>query len=575
MTRPAPELFLQRGSAVQRYTLPSGSVSLGRASSCDVVLDDAHVSRQHAQLTWDGTTLRVSDLGSANGTHVDDVRLTDGLLDHGQKLRLGDTVLRVRFPDRDPDATVAMVDTDPPADTDDTSTPEVLATELHRRPEPVLLVCVGNDITEHVIRTDTVTIGRDATCDLVIPHDSVSRLHARIERTGTACVVHDAASRNGILVNGARAARQRLADGDTIRIGDVRLVFADAVSDLEPEPTPDLLPRRPVVLVPGFMGSELWAGRERLWPEWTRFVYDPSMLRVDDTDRVAVGGIVQEVVLAAGFIKLDCFSRLTDFLVDAMGYTRGVDLLEFAYDWRRDIRSAARRLGEAIETWRATSAAAREGPVTIVAHSMGSLVSRYYVNVLGGDRDVEQLVVLGGPHLGLPEAVATLTSGARLPRVPIPQLRSLSERMRSTVYGFESIYQLVPEYTCVEHAVDGQVVPLASDAWLPHAHRARLGLGRELRRELRTPSRVPTLSVVGYGQPTVTHMHVTPDTRSAGLRLRPQLDLNGDGLVPTCSASLAGSNILPVRQTHGTLFVDRDVRRRLRRMLRVGTVRVR
>jgi len=73
-----------------------------------------------------------------------------------------------------------------------------------------------------------VTIGRAAACDVVLADDPlVSRVHARLERTGGRwTVVDDGLSRNGTWVDGTRVAgRRTLHDRDTIRVGRTVLVF--------------------------------------------------------------------------------------------------------------------------------------------------------------------------------------------------------------------------------------------------------------------------------------------------------------------------------------------------------------
>ena len=560
----SPELFLKRGHATQRFTLAEGRLCVGRASANDIVLDDDHVSRHHVELSWDGDTLRMRDLGSANGSYVDGERRAEAVLAHGQQLRLGNSVLRVSFPDRDTMATTLF----PVPSLEDVAPEDVLDTELNRRAEPMLLVCDDADITEHPITRDVLLIGRDEECDVVLNHPAISRFHAVIEHNGSNCTLLETGSRNGLQVNGRRTSRHRLSDGDIVQLGPYRVVFVEALTEAESDPTPDRGARRPVVLLPGFMGSELLRGNDRLWPDWTRFVLDPSVLRVDNSGEVSVGGIVQEVVIAAGFIRIDCLARLTGFLVETMGYTPGVDLLEFPYDWRRDVRQASAQLARAVEEWRDRERSIRDAPITIIGFSMGGLVARHYIEVHEGHRRVDQLITIGTPHLGAPEAVSSLTPGAQLPHVPVPHFRLLGDRMRKTIYDFESMFQLVPEYACANSAADANIVPLESDVWLPPSHRARLSLGRELRRDLQRASSVPVLSIVGYGQQTITGLSLTPDPATDGVRLRPTFSAGGDGVVPTASASLEGSDILPVRQAHGTLFVDRDVRRRLRRVLR-------
>ena len=66
----------------------------------------------------------------------------------------------------------------------------------------------------------TVTVGREASCDVMIPDPSVSSMHASIAFTGGAAVVSDHASRNGTSVNNRPVRGERtLEDGDLITFG--------------------------------------------------------------------------------------------------------------------------------------------------------------------------------------------------------------------------------------------------------------------------------------------------------------------------------------------------------------------
>lgn len=69
------------------------------------------------------------------------------------------------------------------------------------------------------------TIGRDPSCDLVLTHPAVSRLHARVELAGNGLVsLLDAGSRNGAFVNRndiwIRVRKVTLCIGDRIRFGE-------------------------------------------------------------------------------------------------------------------------------------------------------------------------------------------------------------------------------------------------------------------------------------------------------------------------------------------------------------------
>ena len=71
-------LLVIDGAALQVVPLPgSGTLTIGRASRCDVVVDSGSVSRHHANLTL-GTIsgdIEIEDAGSSNGTFVDGVKL--------------------------------------------------------------------------------------------------------------------------------------------------------------------------------------------------------------------------------------------------------------------------------------------------------------------------------------------------------------------------------------------------------------------------------------------------------------------------------------------------------------------
>jgi FHA domain/Bacterial regulatory proteins, luxR family len=73
-----------------------------------------------------------------------------------------------------------------------------------------------------------LSVGRDEENDVPLPWDTeVSRVHAMLERVGTAwTIVDDGLSRNGSFVNGQRLrGRRRLNSGDAITVGGTLIVF--------------------------------------------------------------------------------------------------------------------------------------------------------------------------------------------------------------------------------------------------------------------------------------------------------------------------------------------------------------
>jgi pSer/pThr/pTyr-binding forkhead associated (FHA) protein len=81
---------------------------------------------------------------------------------------------------------------------------------------------------------ETITIGRDDGCDVVLAQSAVSRNHARIVRDGTLFFLEDLGSSFGTLLNGLKLTKnekQLLSNGDTIAIAQFDVVF-DRVADV-------------------------------------------------------------------------------------------------------------------------------------------------------------------------------------------------------------------------------------------------------------------------------------------------------------------------------------------------------
>ena len=89
------QLLAQQGPrAGQTFDLSRPVVTIGREAGSDIVLDDPQVSRRHAQLTLQGASYFVEDLGSTNGSFVNGRRvMAPTPLNPGDKLGLGDTVV--------------------------------------------------------------------------------------------------------------------------------------------------------------------------------------------------------------------------------------------------------------------------------------------------------------------------------------------------------------------------------------------------------------------------------------------------------------------------------------------------
>lgn len=91
-------ILLQRpdAKAAIGIKLEQGIHVVGRSVDCDIVLHDASVSRRHAELVIDGSTVTIRDLDSRNGTFVDDEPIESRQIEFGKQIRFGSVTLVVR-----------------------------------------------------------------------------------------------------------------------------------------------------------------------------------------------------------------------------------------------------------------------------------------------------------------------------------------------------------------------------------------------------------------------------------------------------------------------------------------------
>jgi serine/threonine protein kinase len=72
---------------------------------------------------------------------------------------------------------------------------------------------------KHALNGESVMVGRDRTCSVVLAHPAVSRRHARITMNGGSCMLEDLKSANGTYVNNTRVEKTVLKPGDVVRFG--------------------------------------------------------------------------------------------------------------------------------------------------------------------------------------------------------------------------------------------------------------------------------------------------------------------------------------------------------------------
>ncbi len=215
----------QTGEPRELVLFEGSSAGIGRLETNDICIKEQHVSRQHAEIKYQDGVFTITDLGSANGVFVNDLRLT---ANQAYPLMAGD-VIRLYVPilkflalveDEDKQSTgekLAAVDAD-----DGMTGARLLITNGPQQGSSVALLL------------NSVRIGRatsKADWEICIQDQSISRPHARLEKIDENWVLYDLGSANGTSVNGTPVLAEKgrvLHDSDMITMGATVLQFRDS-----------------------------------------------------------------------------------------------------------------------------------------------------------------------------------------------------------------------------------------------------------------------------------------------------------------------------------------------------------
>jgi hypothetical protein len=86
----------ESGTTLGDHPLQEGTTVIGRGAETDIQLTDTGVSRRHAEVAVTAAGIRITDLGSTNGTYVNGVRVTTTTLNDGDRVTVGGTELVLR-----------------------------------------------------------------------------------------------------------------------------------------------------------------------------------------------------------------------------------------------------------------------------------------------------------------------------------------------------------------------------------------------------------------------------------------------------------------------------------------------
>jgi pSer/pThr/pTyr-binding forkhead associated (FHA) protein len=207
--------------------VPADEIRLGRRPDLELPLPFAALSATHARIVRGAGGWMIEDLGSSNGTWLDDERLVPGhprALRSGARLRLADR--RIDFRGEGP----------PAAGSAGTGTiARQLVQDLFAgspTATPALRVVRGAEARRIALAQPgrRYVVGRGEGSDIPLGVEEVSRAHAAFVWSEEGVTVRDLGSKNGVTVGGVRIeGDRRLRDGEVVEIGPVALRLEDPV----------------------------------------------------------------------------------------------------------------------------------------------------------------------------------------------------------------------------------------------------------------------------------------------------------------------------------------------------------
>ena len=212
-------LVVDRDGTAEEHGL-RGNISIGRAADNDIVLAGATASRHHARIEPRDGGCWVLDLGSANGTQLNDAQLdprVPAALKAGDTLAIGGLVMTVHEAVTAPSPTVVA---GLPGLVAEAGAVPITEHATANPPDEHSLVVVTHAGRQSFPLTGAVVaLGRDLRNDIAIDDTAVSARHAVLIRTSSgAYVIEDQGSTNGLYVQGRRVFSHDLESGDVIEM---------------------------------------------------------------------------------------------------------------------------------------------------------------------------------------------------------------------------------------------------------------------------------------------------------------------------------------------------------------------
>lgn len=343
---------------------------------------------------------------------------------------------------------------------------------------------------------------------------------------------------------------------------------------------PGFRPERPLVLVPGLLGSRLCRPdpanpkeTQVVWGTLASLTQFPTIRirhEAGGQDDIVPCGIVREIVYL-GLYSQNVYAPIIRHL-EQLGYKSDRDLFIFSYDWRRSVFDNAQALDRFVRE------KVPDGKVDILAHSLGALVARVYLIENGGAARTARLFSAGAPFQGSVKVFQTIDRGWG----PLNTVMGGLDGFRRTILSFPSVFELMPRYTkCCDGAGEAFDATQA-EVWKmlqwegvdPHTMPNLAPTFERIRRLEKLigaplPEPVEDVLLVGVDQRTPLRAAFNGGGKSIALKV--QTTWAGDGTVIRDSASIEKLPVYPTSfANHQNILSDRYIQEFLKVALMSG-----
>lgn len=213
---------------LKNLSLGDTKLMIGRSLDCDVVLDNIAVSREHASIEFAKGNYILVDLGSANGTLLNGLKISKSVtLSSNDSIQIGK--FELLFQDFVPNGSSSAS----PGSMEKTMVvepkqPEALPPSSREMVARQLTLVAGKASKKQIsLEKNVTTIGKGSVCDVVLSGLFISKVQAVVLKKEGKYYILDKGSMVSTRLNGYKIEGDTLlVNGDTIQIGRSKLRFS-------------------------------------------------------------------------------------------------------------------------------------------------------------------------------------------------------------------------------------------------------------------------------------------------------------------------------------------------------------